>query len=41
MYPIKQAALKSGHNFTTCGKFTDTNWIEELQTRKPCTLSNL
>jgi len=35
LYQIKQTALKSGCNFTTYGKFTDTRWIEELQTRKP------
>jgi len=28
---MKQTALKSGYNFTTYGKFTDTSWIEELQ----------
>jgi len=28
-------ALKSGYNFTSCGKFTDTRWIEELQTQTP------
>jgi len=35
LYQTKQTALKSGYNFTTYGKFTDTSWIEELQTRKP------
>ena len=35
---IKQTALKSGYNFTTYGKFTDTSWIEELQTRKHLSL---
>jgi len=34
LYQIKQTALKSGYNFTTYHKFTDTSWIEELQTRK-------
>ena len=29
---IKQSALKSGYNFSTYDKFTDTSWIEELQT---------
>jgi len=32
---MKETALKSDYNFITCGKFTDTSWIEELQTRKP------
>jgi len=27
LYQIKQTALKSGYNFTTYGKFTDTSWI--------------
>jgi len=31
----KVTALKSDYNFTTYGKFTDTSWIEELQTWKP------
>jgi len=35
LHQIKQTALRSGYNFTPHGKFTDTNWIEELQTRKP------
>src|SRR6218665_36810 len=35
MNQIKQTALKSGFNFTTYGKFTDTSSIEDLQTRKP------
>jgi len=32
---IKQTALKSGYNFTTYDKITDTSWNEELQTWKP------
>jgi len=32
---IKHTALKSGYNFSTYDKFTDTSRIEELQTRKP------
>jgi len=35
LYQVKQTTLKSGHNFTNYGKFTDTRWIEELQSRKP------
>jgi len=35
LYQIKQTDLKLGYNFTTYGKFMDTGWIEELQTRKP------
>ena len=35
LYQIKQTPLKSGYNFTTYGKLTDTSWIEELQTWKP------
>ena len=35
LYQINQTALKSGCNFTTYSKFTDTSWIEELQTWKP------
>ena len=39
LYQINQPALKSsGYNFTTYSKFTDTSWIEELQTRKPSLL---
>ena len=30
LYQIKQTALKSGYNFTSYGKFTDTRWNEEL-----------
>jgi len=32
MYQMKQTALTSGNNFKSYGKFTDTRWIEELQT---------
>ena len=35
LYKIKHMALKPGYNFTTCGNFTDTYWIEELQNPKP------
>jgi len=28
-------ALTSIYNFTTYDQFSDTSWIEELQTRKP------
>jgi len=35
LYQIKQMALKSGYNFTIYGKFMDTSWIKEMQTRKP------
>ena len=34
LYHTNQTTLKSGYNFTTYHKFTDTSWIEELQTRK-------
>jgi len=33
LYQIKQTVLKLGYNFITYGKFVDTSWIEELQTR--------
>jgi len=32
---IKQTSLKSGCNFTTYSRFTDTSRVEELQTQKP------
>ena len=32
---IKQTALKLGYNFTTYSKFTNTGWINKLQTWKP------
>jgi len=35
LYQINQTALKSGYNFTTYSKFTDTSWIQELQIQKP------
>jgi len=38
LYQIKQTALKSGYNFSTSNKFTDTSWIEELQKQKPLSL---
>jgi len=33
LYQIKQTALKSDYNFTSDSEFTNTSWIEELQTR--------
>jgi len=35
LYQKNQTTLKSDYNFTSYRKFTDTSWIEELQTRKP------
>ena len=34
LHSIKQTALKSGYNFTSYDNFTNTRWIEELQTWK-------
>jgi len=35
LYQMKQTALTSGYNSTSYGKFKDTRWTQELQTRKP------
>jgi len=38
LYQTKQTALKSVNNVRSYDKFTDTSWIEELQTRKHVSL---
>jgi len=38
LYQIKQTTLKTDYKFITYGKFTNTSWIEVLQTRNPSLL---